>query len=64
MAKTTKKETPKQSAEQAYPKADLLQSAEFTKIERDFLLAYLPDGNHTISDAKKELEKIRKGAVN
>lgn len=60
----TKKETKKVlPAEPKYPKKDILESAEFSKIERDFLTAYLPDGDHTIADAKKVLEKIRKGAV-
>lgn len=64
MTKTTKKETKKVEATEAkYPKQDILQSTEFTKIERDFLFAYLPDGDHTIDEAKKVLEKIRKGAV-
>lgn len=60
----TKKETKKVlPAELKYPKKDILESAEFSKIERDFLTAYLPDGDHTVADAKKVLEKIRKGAV-
>ena len=60
----TKKETKKVlPAEPKYPKKDILESAEFSKIERDFLTAYLPDGDHTVADAKKVLEKIRKGAV-
>lgn len=63
MAKRVTKSVPKEPAEPKYPKKDILKSAEFTKIERDFLSAYLPDGDHTIVDAKKILEKIRKGAV-
>lgn len=63
MAKRVTKSVPKEPTEPRYPKADILKSAEFTKIERDFLTAYLPDGDHTIADAKKVLEKIRKGAV-
>lgn len=63
MAKRVTKSVPKESTEPRYPKADILKSAEFSKIERDFLTAYLPDGDHTITDAKKVLDKIRKGAV-
>lgn len=64
MAKRVTKSVPKEPTEPKYPKVDILKSAEFTKIERDFLTAYLPDGDQTIADTKKLLEKIRKGAVN
>lgn len=63
MAKRVTKSSPKTTTESRYPKQDVLQSSEFTKIERDFLTAYLPNGDHTITEAKKVLEKIRKGAV-
>lgn len=66
MAKATMKKKIKEekTSEQKYPKQDILKSDEFTKIERDFLSAYLLEGTHTIAEAKKVLEKIRKGAVN
>lgn len=63
-ATTRKKIKEEKTSEQKYPKRDILKSDEFNKIERDFLTAYLPEGNHTIAEAKSILEKIRKGAVN
>lgn len=64
MAKVKNKEKEVKPSEPKYPKDDILKSDEFSKIERDFLTAYLPDGDHTITEAKNILEKIRKGAVN
>ena len=66
MAKETVKKRIKEvnSPEPKYSKSDILKSDNFSKIERDFLSAYLPDGDHTIVEAKSILEKIRKGAVN
>ncbi|WP_071131365.1 hypothetical protein [Enterococcus timonensis] len=64
MAKTTKKELKIiEPSDPKYPKKDILASEQFTKIERDFLSAFLPDGENTIEEAKQTLEKIRKGAV-
>lgn len=55
-------ETPKPK-ELQFAKADILKSDEFTKIEGDFLSATLQNGEYTIAEAKKVLEKLRKGAV-
>lgn len=62
MVKTEKKQ--EKLTELKYAKEDILLSDEFSKVERDFLTAYLSDDEYTMGEAKKVLEKIRKGAVN
>lgn len=53
----------KQPSATKYPKSEILKSDEFTKVEQDFLSAFLSDDSHTIEEAKDLLTKIRKGAV-
>lgn len=63
----TKKVTPKKVStpdEPKYSKDVLLGFDGFTKIERDFLSAFLVEGKkYTIDETKQLLEKKLKGAV-
>lgn len=66
----TKKEKKKTEAEikvtppeKKYAKSELLKSTEFSKIEADFLAAYLPNGAYSIAEAKQLLIKLRKEKV-
>jgi len=67
MGKPTKKivvdEELTKASERKYPKKSILQSKAFTRIERDFLGAYLADRDYTMAEAKKVLADIKKGVV-
>jgi hypothetical protein len=56
-------ETKVTPSEKKYLKNELLKSTEFTKIEADFLAAYLPEAAYSISEAKQVLIKLRKEKV-
>lgn len=60
---TKKKEQPSQVL---YSKSEILQATDaFTRIERDFLSAYLSDGEvYSITDARAVLNKKLKEAIN
>jgi len=44
-------------AEQKFPLASLLQSAEFTSLEKDFLKAYATKKGYTVAEARTLLDK-------
>ncbi|WEL48783.1 hypothetical protein P0G38_06905 [Enterococcus casseliflavus] len=56
-------ETKATPSEKKYEKNELLKSTEFSKIEADFLGAYLSDGAYSIAEAKQLLIKLRKEKV-
>lgn len=47
-----------------FPKEDVIRSADFSPIDRDFLSGYLEDKKYTVAEAKQALNKIKKGVVN
>jgi hypothetical protein len=56
--------TPSETVEEkSFFKEDVLRSKEFSPIERDFLSGFLEDKKYTIDEARKALEKIKKGVV-
>lgn len=61
--KKTEAETKATKPEKKYEKNGLLKSTEFSKIEADFLAAYLSDGAYSIAEAKQLLIKLRKEKV-
>lgn len=61
--KKTEVETKATPSEKKYEKNELLKSTEFSKIESDFLAAYLPDGAYSVAGAKQLLIKLRKEKV-
>lgn len=61
--KKTEVETKATPTEKKYEKNELLKSTEFSKIEADFLDAYLPEAAYSISEAKQVLIKLRKEKV-
>lgn len=52
------------SEEKKFPKEDVIRSADFSPIDRDFLSGYLEDKKYTVAEAKQALNKIKKGVVN
>lgn len=58
--KQTKQVEPKETR---FAKVDVIQSRDFTAVERDFLHVVLPDGEYTVDEARKLLEKKAKGVV-
>lgn len=53
-----------QAKQATFSKQDILQSNQFTNVQKDFLHAFLDDGKtYTIADAKKILEQKLKGVV-
>lgn len=56
-------ETKATPSEKKYEKNELLKSTEFSKIEVDFLGAYLPKAVYSIAEAKQLLIKLRKEKV-
>ncbi|MGM7316042.1 hypothetical protein ABRY77_10615 [Enterococcus casseliflavus] len=67
MTKKEKKEveveTKTTPPEKKYEKNELLKSKEFSKIEADFLAAYLPEAAYSVAEAKQLLIKLRKEKV-
>lgn len=66
--KTTKKTgsestDPVPQVEKKFFKSDLMKATAFTKIEADFLGAFLAEESYTLEEAKKELSKLRKEQV-
>ncbi|MBO1094961.1 hypothetical protein FQS90_00150 [Enterococcus casseliflavus] len=66
--KTTKKTgsestDPVPQVEKKFLKSDLMKAKAFTKIEADFLGAFLAEESYTLEEAKKELSKLRKEQV-
>jgi hypothetical protein len=49
--------------EKRYCKEDILKSNQFSRIERDFLDAFLLDTDYSIAEANAALVEIKKGAV-
>jgi len=50
--------------EKKFPKEDVIRSADFSPIDRDFLSGYLEYKKYTVAEAKQALNKIKKGVVN
>ncbi|WEI91870.1 hypothetical protein [Enterococcus casseliflavus] len=66
--KTTKKPVSEAAVavpqgEKKFQKGDLMKAKAFTKIEADFLGAFLAEESYTLEEAKKELSKLRKEQV-
>lgn len=58
----TKKAT-KNKVVPKFAKADVIKSNKFSNIERDFLKNILPEGEYTVDEVEKFLEKQSKGEV-
>ena len=63
MAKKEKKEVAKEEVA-TFEKEDILKSSEFSRVNKDFLTAFLNDGEkYSIEQAKEILAKKLKGVV-
>lgn len=63
MAKKEKKEVVKEEVA-TFEKEDILKSSEFSRVNKDFLTAFLNDGEkYSIEQAKEILAKKLKGVV-
>lgn len=49
--------------EPVFHKEDIMKSNQFNQLEKDFLHAFLAEGNYTLSEARKILTNKLKGAV-
>ena len=64
MARKSNVVTEVDSNEPKYSKSAVLESNQFTRVEKDFLHAYLEDGAaYTLPDVRALLNKKLKGAV-